>query len=179
MLCQLSTVKTRLAINQFDLQFDAMLTSAIKGVSVRFDKETNRTLTRTANLTEEFDADDTEIRVPCYPIEAVTKFELKENETEGWVEQTSPLALLTSHLGRVTFTGGYVLPGTTPSTGQTALPDDLEQAAIEQVAAWFQNRDKLGLIRNRPDKGTYQQYAQLDLLLNVQAVLKPYERWVS
>src|SRR5437867_3488656 len=30
-------------------------------------------------------------------------------------------------------------PGDTPAAGQTALPDDLEQAAVEQVAYWFQN----------------------------------------
>jgi hypothetical protein len=53
----------------------------------------------------------------------------------------------------------------------------LEQAAVEQAAYWFQNRDKLGLIRNRPDKGTYQQFAQLDLLLNVKAILQRHERW--
>jgi len=46
--------------------------------------------------------------------------------------------------------GGYVLPGTTPSAGQTALPDDLEQAAVEQVAYWFRNRDNTGLLRSWP-----------------------------
>src|ERR1051326_9034291 len=44
---------------------------------------------------------------------------------------------------RVTYTGGYVLPGTAVGAGQTALPDDLEQAMVEQVACWFMNRDKL------------------------------------
>ena len=34
--------------------------------------------------------------------------------------------------------------------GQTALPVDLEQAAIEQTAAWFLNGDKLGLVRHWP-----------------------------
>src|SRR6266550_3719377 len=87
MLTQLTTVKARLAIDQFNLQYDAILTNAIKAVSSRFDKETNRTLARTVALTEEFSADDTEIRVACYPIETVTKFELKSNETDGWVEQ--------------------------------------------------------------------------------------------
>ena len=37
---------------------------------------------------------------------------------------------------RLTYTGGYVLPGDTPGPGQTPLPDDLEQAAVEQCAAW-------------------------------------------
>src|SRR5437016_14618066 len=42
MLTQLSTVKTRLAVVVTD--YDDLLTNAIKAVSARFDKETNRTL---------------------------------------------------------------------------------------------------------------------------------------
>src|SRR5882724_9317680 len=45
MLTQLSTVKTRLALTVTD--YDGILTNAIKAVSDRFDKETNRTLSRT------------------------------------------------------------------------------------------------------------------------------------
>src|SRR6266436_5693635 len=86
MLTQLSTVKARLALIATD--YDGILTNAIKAVSDRFDKETNRTLARTASATHEFDASDTEILPPCYPIESVTKFELKSNETDGWIEQT-------------------------------------------------------------------------------------------
>src|SRR2546426_11037817 len=152
MLTQLATVKSRLALTVTD--YDDLLTNAIRAVSTRFDKETNRTLSRTTMATHEFDAADTEILPRCYPVESVTKFELKSNETDGWSEQTgvqylirrqcvislqSPTwHLLTSaRLARVTYTGGYVLPGSTPSAGQTALPDDLEQAAVEQVAYWF------------------------------------------
>jgi hypothetical protein len=88
MLAQLSTVKSRLHIDQFDLQYDAILTAAIKGLSQRFDKETNRTLARAVDLTTESDADETEIIPSCYPIETVTKFELKSTGAERWVEQT-------------------------------------------------------------------------------------------
>src|SRR6267142_3693484 len=88
MLTQLSTVKTRLAIDPLDLQYDAILTNAISSISSRFDKETSRTLARTVNATHEFCAGDTEISVPCYPIESVTKFETKSTEAEGWLEQT-------------------------------------------------------------------------------------------
>ena len=59
MLTKLSTVKSRLALTITD--YDDLLTNAIKAVSARFDKETNRTLSRTATATHEFDADDTEI----------------------------------------------------------------------------------------------------------------------
>ena len=72
MLTQISTVKARLALTVTD--YDDLLTTAIRAVSARFDKETNRTLARTTTATHEFDAADTEILPPCYPIEAVTKF---------------------------------------------------------------------------------------------------------
>src|SRR5438067_5615183 len=88
MLTQLSTVKSRLNIDEFDLQYDTILTNAINAISFRFDKETNRTLARTAGITQEFSADDTEICLVCYPFESLTRFELKTTEAEGWIEQT-------------------------------------------------------------------------------------------
>src|SRR6185436_19966569 len=86
MLAQLSTLKSRLAITVSD--YDTILTNALTAISVRFDNECNRTFTRTTSALREFDTTDLEITVPCYPIETVTKFELKENETDGWIEQT-------------------------------------------------------------------------------------------
>ncbi|HEY5915084.1 MAG TPA: hypothetical protein VJA21_31205 [Verrucomicrobiae bacterium] len=196
MLTTLSTVKSRLGILETDTQYDALLTTAIKATSARFDRETRRTLARQVDATDEFFPDDTEIIATRYPIESVTKFELKTDETEGWAEQTgikylvcsasiislpSPLAFSLQPLAfpataRVTYTGGYVLPGTTPGAGQTALPDDLEQAAVEQVAFWFQKRDHQGIRTSWPYNGEYKQYASLDLLPPVAAVLRSYER---
>jgi hypothetical protein len=191
MLTQLSTVKARLEIDDFEVKYDVLITNAINAYSAQFDKECNRTFARTVDATEEFDGDETEILAACYPIETVTKFELKSNETEGWVEQTDVDYLLRRNcvislanpLGdcrqraRVTYTGGYVLPGTTVGTGQTALPNDLEQAAVEQVACWFMTRDKLGLVRSWPKGGVYEEFAQTELLINVKEVLRKYERW--
>src|SRR6266481_1742452 len=147
MLSTLATLKTRLAIEEFNVEFDTLLTSALDAISARFDHECNRTFARAENLTHEFAGDDLEVMPQCYPIETVTKFELKENEADGWIEQTdvqyllrracivslqSPLFTLRSSLSiaRITYTGGYVLPGTEPADGQTSLPPDLEQAAI-------------------------------------------------
>ncbi|HWW02583.1 MAG TPA: hypothetical protein VNZ64_22990 [Candidatus Acidoferrum sp.] len=76
-----------------------------------------------------------------------------------------------------TYTGGYVLPGTTPGAGQTPLPDDLERAAVEQVAYWFQNKANIGLRISWPSGGTYQQFAVQDLLPSVQAILDTNKRW--
>ena len=198
MLTQLATVKARLDILPGDTSADDFLTRAIEAVSARFDRECNRTLARTVDATQEFAGSDTEIIARCYPIETVTKFELKTSEAEGWLEQTgtawlvrracvislnAPLsfaprfASISEGLARVTYTGGYVLPGTTPGAGQTALPADLESAAVEQVAAWFQQRDKLGLIRHWPKGGVYLVFIQLPLLPQVSASLRPHQRW--
>ncbi len=77
----------------------------------------------------------------------------------------------------MTYTGGYVMPGTSPGAGQTALPAELEWAAVEQVAVWFQQRDKLGLLKHWPSGGTFLAFAQEPLLPQVQAVIRRYRRW--
>ncbi len=58
MLTRLSTVKSRFAIA--DASYDDLLTSAIKAVSDRFDRQCNRTFARAVDATEEFQAEDTE-----------------------------------------------------------------------------------------------------------------------
>ena len=194
MLSTLSTLKARLAIPDVDTQYDDLLTTALTAISARFDRELNRTLARTVGATHEFAAWETEISPVCYPIESVSKFELKTTEAEGWVEQTGVdyiirrscivslnLQLSTCNLqpcqARMTYTGGYVLPGDTPGAGQTPLPADLEQAAIEQAASWFLHRDDVGLELNWPKGGVYQRFSQLPLLPSVDAILRAYRRW--
>jgi hypothetical protein len=198
MLTQLATVRARLEIASDDTSHDDLLSRAIEAVSARFDRECNRTLARTVGATQEFSAVETEIVAQCYPVETVTRFELKTSEAAGWIEQAgtdflvrqacvislrAPLSFLPwgssvdAGLARVTYTGGYVMPGTSIGSGQTALPADLESAAVEQVAAWFQQRDKLGLIRHWPKGGTYLVFIQLPLLPQVSASLRPHQRW--
>ena len=66
MLTQLLTVKSRLALDEFNVQFDSILTSAIKAVSARFDKETNRSLSRTTH--PRFSLTSTRTRPPSSPM---------------------------------------------------------------------------------------------------------------
>src|ERR1700704_2506404 len=121
MLSQLTTVKLRLAIGEFDVQYDTLLTNALNALSARFDKDTNRTLTRTPNSLHDFRGDDNEIVPPCVPIDNISKFELKSNETEGWVQQNSVEYVLRNgcaisladrlgswrQQGRITYTGRF------------------------------------------------------------------------
>ena len=189
LLAQLTTIKTRLGIT--DTTDDTLLTNLIEFASARFERETNRSLERAAATTEEFSADQTEILVARFPLETVASFHLKENETDGWVLQSSIDYLirracvisLTAPIGtkyeqaRVTFTGGLVLPGTTPGAGQAALPDDLEHACVEQVAYWYQNRHRLGLLSMPAEGRTFFNIAQIDLLPQVASILKRHERF--
>jgi len=89
MLSTLATLKARLAIPALTVDFDDLLTTALTALSARFDRETNRTLTRTANTTHEFEGCETEVIPPCYPIESISKFETKSTEAEGWLEQSN------------------------------------------------------------------------------------------
>lgn len=190
MLAQLATVKDRLGI--LDSTHDALLTMALQAMSMRFDLETGRTLARTVDATFEFQGDETDLAVACYPIESVAGFEVMEFGAGIWVPQDEPgwlvrrgcvISLLTplarsTEQARVIYTGGYVLPGFVPAAGQAALPKVVEAAAIEQVAFWFQNRDNLGVLKRWPQAGDYIQLQDTDLLPAVTAVLARFRRWV-
>ncbi|HEV2210973.1 MAG TPA: hypothetical protein VG167_19545 [Verrucomicrobiae bacterium] len=198
MLTQLSTVKARLGIAATEPSYDTLLTQAIEALGARFDRECNRVFGRTENATFEFPARQTEVSPPCYPIESVSKFELKTSEQEGWqLVDPSPayliragcvisLGQLPSSLNhqfstcRLTYTGGYYLPddpGYPLATLQYQLPPDLQQAVVEQITYWFQIRDKLGLVRYWPKDAAYEQFADPDLLPGTRAILTKYRRW--
>lgn len=191
MLAQLTSIKSRLGIT--DATDDTLLTNFCNWVSTRFNEHCNRVLARTVGVTDEFPADVLEIPLRCYPVEAITAWHLKTTESEGWVAQTGVECLVraacvvclkappgdVTQVCRVTYTGGYVLPGTSPGAGQTALPYVIEQACIEQVAYLYQNRSRLGVTSMSAEGGSLQQFAQLDLLPSVKASLQGFrrERW--
>jgi|ERR1044071_86660 hypothetical protein len=161
MLSQLSTIKARLGLELFDTTDDAIITNIIKHVSARFAAECNRIFDYAPATDFDFQADQTALIVDRSPIEAVSAFYLKSSEDEGWIAQPGIKYLILSRrsaielsealgtwdqLGRVTYSGGFVLPGATPSPGQVALPDDLEQSCVEQAVYWYQRRSQLGLV---------------------------------
>jgi hypothetical protein len=190
MITQLATVKARLGIDATDFKDDTLLTQFINWVGARFDNELNRTLARAASQTYEFSADSRRIIPPLLPIESVSALALKNNEDDGWVTQTGisyviqkgVVIYLQSALGteneqgRITYTGGYVMPGDSVGAGQTALPKDLEQSATEQVCYLYQQRERLGLTSVSGPGGSISQYSKLDLLPTVAASLAPYVR---
>lgn len=191
-LCTLTNLKLRTGHDATDVADDDLLNLIIEGVSERFQKHCNREFERSEEAYEEFGGDETEIRVSRYPIELVVGFESKTGERVGFLPLSvnddsyvirhncvislhSPLAGHRTQC-RVQYIGGYVLPGSTAGVGQTALPDDLEMACMEQCVHWWQNRDRLGQVSTSADGVTVQQFAQLDLLPSVKSTLEKYKR---
>ncbi|MCX8156699.1 MAG: hypothetical protein N3J91_09680 [Verrucomicrobiae bacterium] len=212
MLTQLATLKARLGIPAFETAHDARLADLIRFVTARFELECHRRFARRENAAYDFRADALEVRVDRYPVESITALALRRAGQAQWetlpevgaqisvsqalIELAAPLGHA-GELARVIYTGGYVLPGNTPGAGQTALPDELEQAAVEQVAYLFENRHRLGLVSvgggsgaieilrelNLLPPGTSQtsgtvwfKYAQVDLLPQVRVILRHYTR---
>lgn len=164
MITTLATVKTRLGILNTDQ--DALLTLIIASVTARFDHLTDRVLARTEDIVDEFEASRRVIIPLATPIESVSSFEIFRDGS--WVTAT-PWAVrigrwsieLTSQLGgigeraRMTYTGGYVMPGATPGQGQVALPPELEYAGVEEIALAYQTLDNAGIYRMETHAGLY------------------------
>jgi hypothetical protein len=188
MLTQLTTVKTRLGIAPADMADDLLLTNFIAGLSGRFERECNRTFGIGYGINFDFRGDEMNVRPDRCPVVSVASFWSKATEALGWVvESPTPDYLIGQQknvielaaplgssvgLGRVVYTGGYVLPGTTPGTGETALPSEVEQACVEQCAYVYQNRARLGVASMSAEGGSVQQFGNLDLLPSVRAVLE-------
>ncbi len=189
MLTLLETVKARLGL--VDTTYDPLQTNFIQHASGRFEAHCRRQFARQENAIEEFEADRIQLLLSRYPVESVSQFELKTDEAEDWQLQADVKYLLrrqcivslqiplgsSRELLRVTYTGGYVLPGNTPAPGQTTLPPELEQVCVEQVAYWYQNRDYLGIITRMESGSAFYQFSQLDLLLHVRALLDGFAKW--
>jgi hypothetical protein len=190
MLAELNTIKARVGLELTDTEDDVLLTGMLAHCSGRFDLECNRTFARGAGVTEEFEGNGTELRPARCPVEAVSLLELKTTEADGWVAQTGVdylirrgcVVSLGGALGseksqvRMTYSGGYVLPGDTAEAGQTELPAELEQACVEQVVYWYQRRNQLGLTSVSGEGGSISSFSSLDLLPHVKAVLAKYVR---
>lgn len=189
-LIPLSQVTARLGLP--DTTDDATLQTIILAVGARFENDCQRKFVRTEADTWEGDADYCDFSPPRYPIEEVISFDLKRTEREGWVPQpqvdfiivdgtivrlyTGPLGLRTERV-RLTYTGGYVIPPAVPAdSSQTALPDDLILAALDQTVAWYQNRNRLGISAIGSGDGHFTRYGDLDLLPHVKAILGQYKR---
>src|SRR6266403_1855453 len=138
MLTQLTTIKSRLSLAEFDIKDDVLLTNFIALVSARFENDCNRLFGYKLNEADEFQADETELRVRRYPIDEAQPITFQKLSTlnsqlstpsSGWQIVTDAeyillrgcVISLISEIGRwkeqlrVTYTGGLFLPDMNPS----------------------------------------------------------------
>jgi hypothetical protein len=108
--------------------FDAAITALGKGVAARFEGHCNRGFGRVVDAIHEFGADRDHLPIRRFPIEAISKIELRETMTTAWVDQgtvndlvaqimaEAGMVILESPLGgwadrlRITYTGGFWYP---------------------------------------------------------------------
>lgn len=135
--------------------WDSAIAAIGKGVALGLQRRCNRQFARAVADTYECSADRAHVVLPRYPVEAVTKIEIRRSVSEGWVELTDVIVqqnlsagflLFGSDLGaydervRITYTGGYWLDqsGSEPTwqQGSAALAISDEEVAITFAEAF-------------------------------------------
>lgn len=171
----LATLKAHLlaSAQRTSTAYDAPIAAIGLGAAAAIAQFCNRRFERLAADTEIIAADRVEFLLRRYPVEAVSKIELKLTEALGWEElvindvvNTIDLESGIVHFAgrndvgpdygqvRFTYTGGYwweqVEPDaggypTAQPAGSSALPADLKLAWLLQCEAVWMARDKLGV----------------------------------
>ena len=172
-LCTVAQFKTQYSWG-VDTADDTLLAQIIAGVSARFARAAGRVSngvpcleittwgSSSPLILNVPEARSEWLWLPAWPIVSVTK--VQESHDCDW-DNADALTLnedykVDAALGglyrmgfwytgiqtvRIETVGGYTAAGDTPGTGETALPDDVVDAAIEQVGYAYQNRHSLGL----------------------------------
>jgi len=196
MLCTLAQLKARLGIGDEDS--DTLLTQIITGVSGQLQGEggCGRTLSLESDIVEYKTIREpraASIWLSRYPVVSIS--EIKEatyndfddadaltadddfqfDPDSGEVHKTG-WWLRGFRTAKITYTGGYVLPGDVAGDGETELPDDIVEAAIEQASFAYQRRDTLGVSAQSAQGGSVTAYAQDKLLPGVRTTMRRYRR---
>lgn len=201
----LSLLKTHLltAALVSGTDYDVPIAALGKGVAELFQKRCNREFKRVATGTFDFSADRSHVVLPRYPVEAITKVELRDTLADGYVDQgavndfilqlseNSGLVLFNGIAGgcdariRLTYTGGYHVNVLEPTdtgyptalpAGATALPNDLLFAWLFQCEYVWGLRDKLGISVAKEAGAISATVASVELLPLVDRTLRDYTR---
>jgi hypothetical protein len=195
MLCLIADIKTRLGLT--GTEHDTLLAALVAAFSRRADVFTARVLQDTgANVTEYHQGGCQYLQLERYPVVSITT--IKESWDFDWTAATALVADTDYRLlagGRtglllrlyadwidqpdgiqVVYRGGFAEPDAVLTAGQTALPPDLREAAIEQCSLIFKRRDDIGLSGITFEGGGFQKFSAIDLLPNVEKTLLSYRR---
>jgi len=192
-ICTLADVKDRLG--ESGSEHDTLLNRLIASLESLFDSYTGRSLiVPSSDVTEYYSGKGPFLQIRRYPIIAITSIkEALDYDFTGadiLVADTDYRILNDGRNGiilriysvwddvqdsiQVIYKGGYCAAGVTPGAGETALPDDLREAAIEQATFFFKRRDDLGLSSVSFQGGSISKFSPMDLLPIVKRVLDNY-----
>lgn len=197
-LCTLAQVKTHLDIETLDTSQDAVLNQLIGQVSARLARDAGRIANgapclEKTSLVYYFSPESRTrtLQLPAYPVVSIS--EIKEAyygeyaDADALVENESYQVRLDIgqiiRIGfwlpgvntvKVTAIGGYTAAGGTPGDGETALPDDIVEAACIQVAFWHKRRMQHGITSAGFQGGQYTGYAKDELLPEVKQIMRSY-----
>ena len=176
-----------------DASDNNLLSRYLDTVTAIFERYCSRKFQFTAGAVFGFRASDMEIVVDRYPILQVTDFQTRDNASSPWVSQmpgvdfeveldAGIVRLLDAPFGaqnqlaQAIFDGGYLMPGDLLVVGATALPTELETAALEQAAFLYHHRHT---IRTADLAGRHESANanKVDLLETVKLSLDPYRRF--
>lgn len=193
-VCTLDDVKGRLGISLTD--HDTVITRIIAGTGKIFDSYCQRPLLLTAaEVIEDYTGAGCYLQLRRYPIISITSIkeaidydfdaadELVEDDdyrimnggVNGILCRIYACWPSTPDAIRVIYRGGFAAADAVLGEGETALPDDIREAAIEQACLFFKRKDDLGLSSVSFEGGSIQKFNNLDLLPFVRDTLDRYK----
>ncbi|RKY12658.1 MAG: hypothetical protein DRP65_00435 [Planctomycetota bacterium] len=194
-ICTLADVKERLGIT--DTDHDQTLNRILLGIESLFDGFTGRSLLLTPiDVTEYYTGCGPQLQLKRYPVISVTSikqaldydfdsataltadsdYRLINNGKDGILYSMYAPWFSTLDCIQVIYRGGYCAAGLSPGPGETAMPADLREAAIEQATFIFKRKDDIGLAGVGFEGGSISKFSAIKLLPMVEQILKKYRR---
>jgi hypothetical protein len=192
-ICTLADVKDRLG--ESGAEHDTLLNRLIASLESLFDSYTGRHLiVPSADVTEYYSGRGPLLQIRRYPVVSITSikeavdydftgadalvadtdYRIVNDGRNGIILRIYSVWDALSDSIQVVYKGGYCAAGVTPGEGETALPDDLREAAIEQATFFFKRRDDLGLSSVSFQGGSISKFSPMDLLPIVKKTLDNY-----
>jgi len=197
MLCTLTDIKTRLGIDVVDETSDDLLTAIIAGFTAFAERYCGRGLILPAEaVTESYTGLAEFIGLRRYPVSEITSvkeafdwdfanaaalvadvdYRLVGNGEKGLLYRAYGRWLSVPDAIQVVYRGGYVAAGEEAEEGETAMPADLREAAIQQCTFIYKRKDDIGLSAISFQGGSANMFSALDLLPLVRQTLDGYRR---
>jgi len=194
-ICTLADVKDRLGIST--TEDDTLINRIITGLESIFDNYTMRKLLLNAiDETVYWTGQGQRIILPRFPIVSITS--IKEcwnydfNNATALTANTDYRLLANSGIVyrissawnncedgvEIKYRGGYVSAGQTPAAGETAMPADISEAAIEQASFIYKRRMNIGLLSQSSNGGSISSFSAMDLLPLVKDTLDRHKRLI-